>query len=97
MSYSIHYGPEEPCNRKSGFSWFSIVGVVLILTVCLLALSWYLPQQVSQFREALLPWTRAEVTRAFAELCENVKDGKSLNNAVTDFCLEIIHDAELAK
>ena len=94
MSYSIHYGPEEPQKERSNVSGFGFIGVVLIIVVCLLAFGWHLPQQAHPFKEALFPWTRSEVVSAFAQLREDVVDGMPLRDAVTDFCLEIIHESD---
>ncbi len=94
MSYTIRYGPvnTNSCKKKSG--WFGIIGAVLILTVCLLAVSWYLPQQARQFREALLPWTRSEVLSAFSEFRRDVIEGEPFNDALTAFCRDIIHGTD---
>ena len=94
MSYSIYYGPDRQDTGQQKKSWFGIVGAVLILTVCLLAFSWFLPQQARQFREAFLPWTRAEVRTAFAELKESIQQGHPIKESVSAFCLEIIHEAD---
>ena len=95
MSYVIHYANEESSIRKTNNRWFGIVGAVLVIAVCLLAVSWYLPQQVRQFREALFPWTKSDVQAVFAQLRDNVRQGQTLGDAVTVFCKDIIHMSEL--
>ncbi len=94
MSYSIHYGPDRPRSAPKKRSHFGLVGAVLVIMVCAVAVGWALPGQAEQFKQALLPWTRSEVRTAFADLREDVREGQSLQDALTAFCLEIIHDAE---
>ncbi len=94
MSYSIRYGPDRPRSAPKKRSYFGLVGVVLVIMVCAVAIGWSIPQQAEQFKQALLPWTRSEVRAAFADLQENVREGQPLQDALTAFCLEIIHDTE---
>lgn len=97
MSYSICYGPERPKPEQKKRSYFGLAGAVAIIIICSIAIGWAIPQQVNQFVQALLPWTRSEVIAAFSELRNDVKEGKSINDAVTDFCLEIINAAEQSR
>ena len=91
MSYTIHYGPDEPTRHEHKNRWLGIVGAVVILTVCLLAISWYMPQQVRLLREAFFPWTRSDVQSAFLEFRENARHGQPIGEAFTVFCRDMIH------
>lgn len=93
MSYTIRYGPEQPDTTKQRQSWLGVIGAIIIMGVCLLAISWYLPQQMHQLREALLPWTRNDVQMAFNELREHVSQGQPFGDAVTAFLRDIIHES----
>jgi len=94
MGYSIHYGPDKPRSAQKTNSYLGFVGAVLVIMVCAAAIGWAIPQQAGQFARALFPWTRSEVRAAFAELREDVREGQPFSDAVTTFCLEIIHNAE---
>ena len=94
MSYSISYGPDRPKPAPKKQSYFGLAGAVTVIVVCALVIGWWIPQQAEQFAQVLLPWTKNEVKAAFAELREDIHDGQPLSDAVTAFCLEIIHDAK---
>ncbi len=93
MSYSIHYDSDNPNFRSQKKPLFGLIGAILVIMVCAAAIGWAIPQQAMQFRQVLLPWTRTEVKAAFAELREDLRQGEPLSDAVTAFCLEIIHDS----
>ena len=97
MSYSIHYDSDNPNFRAQKKPLFGFVGAILVIMVCAAAIGWAIPQQAKQFREVLLPWTRTEVKAAFSELRDNLLQGEPLSDAVTAFCLEIIHDSMSTK
>lgn len=94
MSYSIHYGPDRPCSAPSKHSNFGLIGAVLVILVCAIAVGWAIPQQAEEFAQALFPWIRSEVQTAFADLREDIREGQALSDAVKTFCQEIIHDAQ---
>ncbi len=93
MSYSIHYDSDNPNFIPQKKPLFGFVGAILVIMVCAVAIGWAIPQQVDQFREALFPWTREETKAAFSELRDDLRQGEPLPDAVTAFCLEIIHDS----
>lgn len=97
MSYSIHYDSDNPKFRSKKKHVFGLVGVILTIMVCAVALGWAIPQQAKQFRQALFPWSREEVKAAFAELRDDLRQGEPISDAVTAFCVEIIHDSAPAK
>ena len=97
MSYSIHYDSDNPNFRPQKKPVFGIIGAILVIMVCAAAIGWAIPQQVMQFKEALLPWTRAEVKAAFSNLQDDLQQGQPLADAVTAFCQEMIHDSAQAK
>lgn len=97
MSYSIHYDSDNPIFRPKKKPIFGLVGVILTIMVCAVAIGWAIPQQAKQFRQALFPWTREEVKAAFADLRDDLRLGEPLSDAVTAFCLEIIHDSAPTK
>jgi len=97
MSYSIHYDSDNPSYKQRKKPVFGIIGAILVIMVCAAAIGWAIPQQVMQFKEALVPWTRAEVKEAFSELQDDLQQGQPLADAVTAFCLEIIHDSAQPK
>lgn len=97
MSYSIHYDSDNPSYKPQKNPVFGIIGAVLVIMVCAAAIGWAIPQQVIQFKEALIPWTRAEVKAAFSELRNDLLQGQPLTDAVTAFCQEMIHDSAQAK
>ena len=94
MSYSISYGLDKARYEKKKQPYFGLIGAVVIIVVCALVIGWSIPQQAERFALALFPWTRTEVRSSILQLKENIKDGQSLADAVTTFCLEIIHNAE---
>ena len=94
MSYSISYGPDKARHEKKKRPYFGLVGAVVVIIVCALVIGWSIPQQAEKFALALFPWTRTEARTSFSQLQEDIKDGQPLTDAVTTFCLEIIHNAE---
>lgn len=93
MSYSISYGPDKTNIRTKSNGHAGLIGAVLIVLVCAIAIGWSLPEQARQFTEALFPWTRTDVSAALAILRENVMDGQPLKDAVSAFCHGIINEA----
>jgi hypothetical protein len=93
MSYSIHYGP----NDKDHPVWYRrkrmIIGAVLSIIVLVAFLGWWYPDKLEAFALELFPWTRPEVRSAFLRLQDGMREGKTLSEAVTAFCVEIIHGA----
>lgn len=94
MSYSIHYGPERPKHARKKKNRYGMAGAVIVLLVCAAAAGWSMPEQAQQFYQALFPWTRQEVKEAFSELKTDLRQGETVSDAVTSFCLEILDDAE---
>lgn len=97
MSYSICYEPDRTRPVRKKRPYFGLVGAVVIILICATAIGWTIPQQAKQFVQALLPWTRNEVIAALSELRSDVIEGKPINDAVTAFCLEIIHGSEQSR
>ena len=97
MSYTIRYGPDLTKKYRKRPVRFGGIGIVMILSACLLLASWCLPQQAKQFKEALFPWTRAEVVAAFSELRESILEGEPCGDAVTAFCRDVIHGSTVSE
>lgn len=97
MSYSIRYDSDNPNFKQQKKPIFGLIGAILVIMVCATAIGWAIPQQVKQFKETLMPWKRAEVQAAFSELQDELRQGQPFEDAVTAFCLEIIHDSVQTK
>lgn len=94
MSYCIRYGPDVPARmRKRGLP-FGMIGAVIVVAVCALAIGFALPEQAQQLQEAFFPWTMPAAREAFSEFTAQLRQGEAFQDAMTDFCLEIFRGAE---
>lgn len=98
MAYRIVYGTDKPPKEKSDFSWlqFQVITAVFLLLFTLSVRQLW-PEGTQKLREILLPDTQSVTQSAFETLAENLASGESIGEAVTVFCQEILHDAELEK
>lgn len=92
MAYKINYSPEDShrypqVHKKKVIKWNKYYIVLLILA----ALLYFKQLGIPNF---LIPGD-AEVTKnAMQEMISDMKSGESLDDALTAFCLDIIHSAE---
>ena len=96
MSYKISYGTMSGKTRNKAIFRFRIpviAGVVLILATTVRLLC---PQQTKQLTEALFPLTKASSQEALEVFAQNIKAGESFGDAVSAFCQEIIHEADIS-
>ena len=91
MAYSIEYNPEKkkiyPLLSSTKPKW-------LLLAVCLL-ISVFILQRLDygeQFCSLLLPGDPKVTTEAFSEMSEQIRAGRSIGEAATAFCLEILEN-----
>lgn len=94
MGYKIQYGQtmtkvfiQETKNkdiRMPAMKW--------IVLTCALFLAIYLGG--SGYLDFLIPGNKEATTAAFTSMVEDVQDGKSVKDAFTAFCLEILDDAQ---
>lgn len=96
MAYRIVYGADMQKKHKSEFNFlqFQVMTAVFLLLFTL-GVRQFWPEGTQKLREVLLPDTQNETQSAFETLAENLASGESIGDAVTVFCQEILHDAEL--
>jgi hypothetical protein len=94
MSYKISYGsmPRNAASKqKPQLRWAAIA--VFIVTMAIFARSRY-PAQIDQLTEALFPLTSASSREALDVFSQHIRDGETFGEAVTAFCMEIIHEGD---
>ena len=90
MSYSIRYSPHQTAKyqKKEKLRLRRFFLAVIILAACL--------TPIAVFRNEILDMItpgNPEVTRRAAQnMVEALREGESVNDAVTAFCLEVIRD-----
>ena len=92
MSYSIYYGPEQYKPVNSG--WVGKIGAAIIVTVCALAVGFGIPKLSTELRHRLFPWTQPVVQQAFSVFCDDIEDGERFSDAIADFCVEVLQNAD---
>ena len=93
MSYSIHYGPDKPNGIRNTESRLGLIGAIVVVLVCVLAIGWAIPEHTEQFVQALFPWAREEVRSALDEMRLNLKAGQPVRDVISAFCQGIISEA----
>lgn len=96
MAYKIQYSPQfgaqypEKMKRQSSWKW--IAGIVLTLLMIGILVN---PNYRSIVKEILIPGDAEVTVKAVETLAQNLKDGVSIQNAVTAFCAEILDNAKI--
>ena len=96
MSYKISYGAMSKKTRNKPIFRLKlpvIAGAVLAFAITARV---FWPQQTKQLAEALFPLTKASSQEALEVFARNIKAGESFGDAVTAFCQEIIHEADIS-
>lgn len=94
MSYAIRYGqePKQILLRKR-MSWKHKFVAICIAAALLLGLMW--PQGQEWMRQALFPWLNEMTVHAFSDMIQQIRYGTAIPVALTEFCREIIENAEV--
>lgn len=96
MGYRIEYdkGSKAYEVRKEHSLRFPVmVASCLVLFFLLTWVFW--PEGVELLREMVIPGDNAVTTQAWDTMVDSLKSGASVSDAVTVFCREIIHGAEI--
>ena len=92
MSYRIDYNPENrkkyPMKKTKTTSW-------LIYTLVVIAVIFTAQKACKNeaIKTVLLPGDPEITSSAISTMIDDVKSGEPIKDAVTAFCLEIIHNA----
>ncbi len=92
MSYSVEYSPEKkriyPTSLSRKPKW---ILVILAVMIALFALQKTDKDQI--LKSWLLPGNPDVTAAAFTSMVDDIREGESVRDAVTAFCLEIINNA----
>ena len=90
MGYRIEYNPEknniypETSTRKTKWLIIALTVVVALFVVQKIDIN----QEIKSF---FIPGDPEVTSAAFSAMVENIRQGDHISDAVTAFCLEIIH------
>lgn len=90
MGYKVTYGP-EPSASKRKKAWNPVTLIILgAVLFCLI------PGVQEVIRELLLPQEYSEsISQAFAVFQYRIEQGSGVADAVTAFCREVFHHAQI--
>lgn len=94
LRYTIYYDPVEPSREPVKATRFGMVGVVVILLVWAAALGAMLPDEVTQLRQRLLPWSEPEAGEAFSAFRLDLEQGQTFRDALGELCVRILDSDE---
>ncbi len=92
VSYLIRYTASGASIRRKKMNGYFPAAAVVCLVV--LTAAFLLSDTCRAFVGELLPWTRPEVQEAVGELCEDIRQGRSLWEAAEVFCREVLYGTE---
>ena len=95
MAYTIQYSPEN--NKKyptmairKRWNWL----VATFLLAIAFALGWIGMKERTALKEFLLPGDPEKTESAVTTMVSDIREGTNVGEAITDFCLEILKNAE---
>ena len=94
MSYTIFYFDEKKKRGTIGKRYRRLVLLIVMLSICISIVGMYFQQQTKVFFQTLFPWMKTEVRAAFYDMCLDIRKGNSINDALTTFCMEVIHGVD---
>ena len=94
MGYKIQYGHTmtKTFLRESERKNIRIPSIKWIIIACVLLLAVYLSG--AGYLDFLIPGNKEVTAAAFSAMVEDVQNGKHVNTAFTEFCLEILDNAQ---
>lgn len=94
MGYKIQYGKTmtKTFLRESEHKSIRIPAMKWIIIACVFLLVVYISS--AGYLDFLIPGNKEVTTTAFSAMVDDVQNGKSVNAAFTEFCLEILEDAQ---
>ena len=94
MDYQIIYNPDKnskfPIRKKHTKSTRLLLILVLIATICITASNATVKRTL---RSVFLPGDPDATEAAIVNLVENIKEGETVKDAVTAFCIEILEES----
>ena len=97
MSYKIRYKPAVKMEKKIGLVLRNHRVKFAVAAGSILLLIFVVYNCGDTLREFLIPGDTDVTEAAFSELGNNLRDGVSVKDALTVFCLEIIENANIPK
>lgn len=97
MGYRIVYGPEissSSSKKGTGLRLRSLVASALLAFSLLVRCFW--PEGCEKLRLTVLPEAATQVQIAAEAMVDDLRKGKAMSEALTAFCIEVIHSDEAA-
>ena len=93
MSYQISYGSKKKARSSATRPLPLYIGMAVFTAVALLMLCF--PSKMREFRQQALPAFEPEVTQAFSQMLQTIRNGTPVRDAATAFCREILIEAAI--
>ena len=97
MGYRIVYGPEISCpvrKKGTGLRLRSMVASALLVFSLLVRCFW--PEGCERLQRTVLPEAATQVQIAAEAMVDDLRQGRTVTEALTAFCLEVIQLDEAA-